>query len=157
MALRLSEVLCRSQRLRARCTFPATRNEPSSGRTPLLLPRTSSRPPCSSRKSVNAPQGGRPNELDFFPARRPGHRPTRYSDRRATLPAIRQHSPNAAGPKNMMDSAPKAHCTLRTSRPKALPGSEATSPTALPRQTPDSTSSWLLWMFIGGDVVGQLF
>jgi hypothetical protein len=91
------------------------------------------------------------------PTRKPRHRPTRYSDRRATLPHIRQHSPNAAGPKNMMDSPPKAHCTLRTARPKALPGPEATSPTALLRQTSESTLSWLLRMFMGRSVVGPLF
>jgi len=108
MALRLSEVLCISQHLRTRCTFPASHNELSFGRPEALEPRTPRRPPCPSSKETNPPLGGRPNELTWLAADRPARRCATLSDRRATPLPFRQHAASATGTTNMTVLRPRS-------------------------------------------------
>ena len=107
MALRLSEVLCISQHLRARCSFPASHDEQTSGRPVVLRPRPPRRPPRPSPNETNAPLRGRHNELALLPAERPARRRATLSDRRATPPPSRQDAASAAGPTNMMVLKPR--------------------------------------------------
>ena len=157
MALRLSEVLCISQHLRARCSFPASHDEQTTGRPLVLRPRPPRRPPRPSPNETNAHLRGRPNELDWLPAERPARRRTTLSDRRATPPPSRQDAASAAGPTNMIVLKP---------RPDAPPVREqfsgpsvpySTRAAALPHQLSMNPHSWLLWISMSGGDRGLLF
>ena len=157
MALRLSEVLCISQHLRARCSFPTSHDEQTSGRPVVLRPRPPRRPPRPSPNETNAPLRGRPNELDWLPAERPARHRATLSDRRATPPPSRQDAASAAGPTNMIVLKP---------RPDAPPVREqfsgpsvpySTRAAALPHQLSMNPHSWLLWISMSGGDRGLLF
>jgi len=91
MALRLSEVLCISQHLRARCTFPASLDDLNFDRPAVPRPLTPTRPPCPRPSTTSAPLGCQPREQDWHLALKPARRFATPSDRRATPLPLRQH------------------------------------------------------------------
>jgi len=157
MALRLSEVLCISQHLRARCSFPTSHDEQTSGRPVVLRPRPPRRPPRPSPNETNAPLRGRPNELDCPTAERPARRRATLSDRRATPLPSRQDADSAAGPRNMMVLKPWPDEPQGREKLAGHSVSYSARAAALPHQTSVNRNSWPLWMAMSGDDLGLLF
>jgi len=157
LALRLSEGLCISQHLRARCTFPASHDEQTFGRPAVLRPGTPRRPPCPRPKETDAPLGNLPSELDWFPADRPVRPCAMLSDRRATPQPHRQHAASAAGSTNMMVLKPrpdKPPDLEQLGGPFVPSSTRAVAPT---HQLSMNTHSRLFWISMSSGDPGLLF